>query len=643
MPVKRELTRPSASAAVAAAVIARLFSGLMAETPDVHNGAWLSAVIGLAVALPVLFVMQRWKMPLFRWALALFLIYDAYDVLENAAFSESFIAFDHMPVIVLMLPLVLAAARCVGLGGDALGAAARLWLIAFVPLIVIVLLYQWPYYRPGWLAPALGFGLGGILRAGVRCAGWMIALGGAGLMLCPDMTFGHMAGRLAMAAAVAALLIVLRLMMAPALDAAGMDRRVQLDALLTNGRAPLYTQLPMIVMWTVGMLHALCFEAWAALALLPRKGRGLLVLLVAAALLLTGCRSAGEVEDQAYALVLGVDAKAGGGIELTIRIPRIGHTGGGEEETSEDAYLVLAAAGDGYAEALERLQWTAARELNLSHLKLIVASEALATSDAFPDLIDRLAETRHLYATAGFVVCEGRARDFIEGQETILGTHLSGEIAAMFRHYAAHGYIPRATFADLYYATHSIYSDPAGIWGFMDAGESKPAAAMLDADQDALNADTLTASTRQYLGAALFRDGRMVGRLGAGETLLLDLMTGSVDSFTYAADGATCILSTLRGPRLRVDKDIVRVEADIFLNAEDASDRAALDNAEIAMRRDMEALVRRCQAMGVEPFGFAERAAASFPTYAAWEAFDWHSKFADARVEVAVRIEGSGG
>ena len=130
---------------------------------------------------------------------------------------------------------------------------------------------------------------------------------------------------------------------------------------------------------------------------------------------------------------------------------------------------------------MEQLQWSAARELNLSHIALIVASEALASSAAFPRLIDSVAETRHLYTTAAFVVCSGRARDFIEGQETILGAHLSSEIAAMFRHYAAHGYIPKASFAELYYATHSCYSDPTAIWGFPDAGElateDQPAAA----------------------------------------------------------------------------------------------------------------------------------------------------------------------
>lgn len=366
---------------------------------------------------------------------------------------------------------------------------------------------------------------------------------------------------------------------------------------------------------------------------------GLILLLVV--FVLTGCSlPTGEVENQAYALVLGIDRTVGG-IELTIRIPRIGHSGdsNSDSEASGRPYLVLAAAGESYAQALEHLHWASARELNLSHVKLIVVSEALAYDEAFRELISRVAETRHLYTTAGFVVCEGSARAFIEGQETILGAHLSSELTAQFRHYAAHGYIPRATFAELYYATRACYSDPTGIWGFMDAGE-RPAAATITGDADKLNADTLTASDRQYLGTALFRDGRMVGRLSARETLYLDLLTGRVESFTFDVNGSACALSTLTGPRrsVRFDGDRVTLEARLSLTAEDSANRALLDRVEEALALELEALVRRCQTLGVEPFGFAERAAMRFPTYARWLAFDWRERFSQANVDISVEI-----
>lgn len=273
------LSRSSASASVGAAMISRLFYGLMVETPEVHNGAWLSALLGLGLALPVLWLIHRAAgrrgNPLLPWTLLLMAGLDAAEMLSATAFSESCVAFNPIPAPLLMLPLLLAAGRCLWLGGDALGGSARVWMRAFVPLLLVVVVYQWPYYRPAWLFPLWGFGMGGLLRGGLRAAGWIVTLGGAALMLCDGARFSRVCRSLMLATTVVILLILLRLMMAPGMDVAGMGRRVQLDALLTNGRAPMYLQLPMIIIYFVGMLHLLCFETWAASALLRRVISGM--------------------------------------------------------------------------------------------------------------------------------------------------------------------------------------------------------------------------------------------------------------------------------------------------------------------------------------------------------------------------------
>lgn len=367
--------------------------------------------------------------------------------------------------------------------------------------------------------------------------------------------------------------------------------------------------------------------------------RRVLILLILLILpLLTGCAVTGEVENQAYALVMGVDQTPAGGIALTIRIPRIGHRdSGGEGAVGKgEPYLVLTASGDDYPQAMEHLQWAAARELNLSHLNLLIVSRDLAADPAFPALIREIANTRHLYATAGFVVCEGRSGDFIEGQETLLGSHLSSDISAMFRHYAAHGFIPSATFADLYYATQSCYSDPTGLWGFPDSGE-QAAAAVIETDESALNAQTRTASSRQYLGTALFRDGVCVGRLDGAETLCLNLLTRRVEAFGFEADGRAWALSSALPPRVRARRDGARMRIDVAVSliSEDPGDPSG---AEAALARALLQVVDRCKALRVEPFGFAAKAAARFATLNEWRDYDWRSRFPEADVRVTVRI-----
>ena len=94
---------------------------------------------------------------------------------------------------------------------------------------------------------------------------------------------------------------------------------------------------------------------------------------------------------------------------------------------------------------------------------------------------------------------------------------------------------------------------------------------------------------------------------------------------------------------MRIDEGGVTVEVTIRLVAEDSTDREALDRFEAAVAESIRALVRRCQELGVEPFGFAERAALYFPTYDAWTACNWRERFKGAKVRVAVEIAAAGG
>ena len=369
------------------------------------------------------------------------------------------------------------------------------------------------------------------------------------------------------------------------------------------------------------------------------------ILLVGCLALLPGCRMPAELEDHAYALVMGIDTVPEGGIELTIRFPRIGQSkeAQSEDATGSEAYLVISAKGANYGQALEMLQWAASRELNLSHLKMIIASEALAGDAAFEPLISEIAETRHLYTTAAFVVCEGTARTFIEGQKTTQGTRLSSEITALLRHYAEHGYIPKATFADFYYNTRSGCSDAVGIWAFPDnasSGSKPTAATMLPEPGDDAQIVQSPAEQR-YLGAAVFHEGRLRVKLDARETLCLNLACGMVDSFSYEYDGKTYALSSLRRPHRRATLagDTIQVALDIFITSEDAMETGTVNGLEESLSEDFRQLVRKCQAVGVEPFGFAASAMTGFHTASEWEAFDWCSRFSGAEVNINVHIE----
>ena len=378
-----------------------------------------------------------------------------------------------------------------------------------------------------------------------------------------------------------------------------------------------------------------------------RKER--LILLLTLCLALCGCSMSQEVEHQAYVLVMGIDTTAHGEIELTIRVPRIGKSGGGDGEGQEGAspYLTFSAQGGSIAEALESLQLLTPRELNLSHIKLMVASDALAGETRFKGIVNQIAETPHLYTNARFAVCEGRAKEFVAAQKTTIGTRLSAEIDAMMEHHAAQGSIPDGSFADLYYASNSFYSDPVSARAWIDYGmQNEAKSAGLVVGNPFRQGSTATGPSSQvYSGAAIFREGVLAGRLNAEETLLMNLARGKVRSLIYFHEGTAYTFALEGRPvrRVQIAEAATRIGLEISLSSIDRIEPDLRNDIKAELENSLRALIKKCLSSGLDPFGFADCAAGGFATIPEWLAFDWRERFTTAGLDVSVRLSSSGG
>ena len=296
--MKLRISRRAAIAAAFAAATARVFLDLALDAGQVHNGLWIAALLGALPVIPYLLCLETVGSvphPLRRLLTLLALIVTALDaatVFASVARTFGWLALDHVSGLVLTVPLTLAALWCACRNGDAVGHAAMLWIRVFPALLLIVVLLQMRCFRAEWLRPLLGSGWPDIANCSLRTAGCFIPATSV-LLACGDDNPGpnHLPSfaRVACAALVAALLLVLRLMMTPT-SRLYMPWLARLDALLTNGRAPLYLQLPMILTWFIGLLHLLTCECFAASALLQRlvpavNGR------VCTAVVIIGCAS----------------------------------------------------------------------------------------------------------------------------------------------------------------------------------------------------------------------------------------------------------------------------------------------------------------------------------------------------------------
>ena len=273
-----------ARAAVLASVAARAFVTMVVDAPTTHNGAYLCPLIAAALSVPWLLcvrALSRTKESLVSLLSALLLpvtLLDGAVTASEIAGSAGYLALDRVSVRVLMLPVCIAALWCVCRDGDALGYAATLWARLFPALLLLIILLQARCFRPEWLRPLLGSGWHSIFMGGIRLAGRFIPCSALLLLAKEDQEVpersGASVGTVTVAALIAALLILLHRMMAPT-PRRDLGWLYRLDGLLTNGRAPLYLQLPMICAWYAGLLHLLVCECFAGAALLQRLLHGL--------------------------------------------------------------------------------------------------------------------------------------------------------------------------------------------------------------------------------------------------------------------------------------------------------------------------------------------------------------------------------
>lgn len=362
-----------------------------------------------------------------------------------------------------------------------------------------------------------------------------------------------------------------------------------------------------------------------------------LVIVLALAALLSGCEKYREVENLAYVIMLGVDLADDNQIQISALIPKItGDSGSESGEASDSKHQVYAAAGANFDAALNRLRWVVPRQVDLSQVKVIMLSERLARSGLFMPVAYAMMETYHLYTAARLAICEGEARTFIESENETLGTRIAADLDAMFEDYTSQALIPDGQFADVFYMSASIYSDPIAIY----SPSSETAAASVIIPQSADQPDDAQPQKNRFLGACVFRNGTMRGVLTAEDTLYCRLLRGKSQSFQMDFNSETLYLTMSTAPIIRVDSksEPARISIDMRLSQQTKRARANANQIAQTLRERILATIDRCKRMGVEPFQFADIAAGGFATIGEWLDYDWHSHFADSEIDLRIQI-----
>ena len=138
----------------------------------------------------------------------------------------------------------------------------------------------------------------------------------------------------------------------------------------------------------------------------------------------------------------------------------------------------------------------------------------------------------------------------------------------------------------------------------------------------------------------------MVGALNAEQAAILCLIRGERIALPVTCEGKRYALTPEGAAKRSVVFEDGRVTLRVSLAFSTLDDLCAADarKLEAIIEEKATGVIRACQVLRSEPFGFSEAAAAHFLTIDDWTRFGWRSRYQAADIEATARIRaGEGG
>lgn len=139
----------------------------------------------------------------------------------------------------------------------------------------------------------------------------------------------------------------------------------------------------------------------------------LIIILTLSIFLLTGCYNKKELDNLAYVIALGADVGSGDELNITYQIAVPVKISSDSGKTGEENYITHTVTANSLYTGNSKVNSLTSKEVNLSHVKLIVYSEELAKQD-LSGHINSLVSNIAIRPKTTVALCKGKAEDFLK-------------------------------------------------------------------------------------------------------------------------------------------------------------------------------------------------------------------------------------
>lgn len=379
--------------------------------------------------------------------------------------------------------------------------------------------------------------------------------------------------------------------------------------------------------------------------------------LLAAALLVScaGCIRAQSLDLFGYVLAVGFDKGETMPYKITLMLQKVDIE---SEAQKTGGFTLVSAECRSLFEAIETITGNLPYELNFARTMLLVFDRTIAAEPgALEELLNLSFSKLYIRYNASVFISLEKAHDVLQGLENDFDPNLTRMQRNFVTYSEETGLIPVANLTLLREGIEQKTQDVAvplcGMTG--DAPLLRETDSVGTRDYAYFGGRLLIESDMKtgLAGAALFRDGTMIGILDGQNTQLLLLATGEFDKGRIRlADKEGREMSVGLTARERPARSLSmgetpRAQVTIYVTAdvEMPESQIAGDTGELTewVRQYLEAqyppLFDACRSLGTDVFGFGKLAVLKFTDTKQWESFDWKAVYANLEAEFRVEVE----
>lgn len=237
---------------------------------------------------------------------------------------------------------------------------------------------------------------------------------------------------------------------------------------------------------------------------------------------LCGCYDAKGIETLAYVVALGIDKGKSNTYKLTLQIALLSENDSGGSSSQSNTSTVVAVECSTIDSGISLINSYISKQINLSHCKAVIISEALAY-EGISECVFPLINNTQIRPDCNIIISRCDAYDFLQNSKPTLESISARYYELILNSSEYTAYTQNLYLSDFYTDMISTSTQATAILGGINAEKTKPsekqAYTALDGDYKAGETPVETKNHVENMGLAVFHGDKIVGELNNIETL----------------------------------------------------------------------------------------------------------------------------